>query len=68
MEDHDTASITDFMRSLPVDGSLVEVPGLSLDLAFSLHQAKLCHLSRGLWPYMVARLTFEGRKWLSRNT
>lgn len=56
----------DFLKSLPADGSLRELAKDELDVAHRLHQEKKAFLISGLWPNMMASITFEGRKVLAR--
>jgi len=56
----------EFLRSLPVDGSLRALAPEELDLAHRLHVEKRVFMLRGLWPHMMASITFEGRKVLAR--
>lgn len=56
----------DFLRSLPVDGSLRELKKEELDIAFKLHTEKKVFMVSGLWPVSMACITFEGRKVLAR--
>jgi hypothetical protein len=56
----------EFLKSLPTDGSLRELNKEELELAHRLHQEKKAFMVNGLWPSMMASITFEGRKVLSR--
>ena len=56
----------EFLKSLPVDGSLRELKKEELELAHRLHQEKKAFMVSGLWPSMMASITFEGRKVLAR--
>jgi len=56
----------EFLQSLPVDGSLRRLQKGELQMAYRLHQEKKVFVVTGLWPSMMASITFEGRKVLSR--
>lgn len=56
----------EFLKSLPVDGSLRELGKNELQMAYRLHEAKKVFVVSGLWPHMMASITFEGRKVLAR--
>ena len=56
----------EFLKSLPVDGSLKVLQPEELQTAFELHTQKLCFLTSGQ-PQMLARITFEGRKFIARD-
>ena len=55
-----------FLRTLPVDGSYRELAAEELEVAYRLHTEKLAFLASGRPGPMVASITFEGRKVLSR--
>jgi len=55
-----------FLRSLPVDGTLRELTQEELEIAHRLHTEKKAFMISGLWPHMMASISFEGRKVLSR--
>lgn len=55
-----------FLRSLPNDGSLRELKKEELEMAHRLHVEKKAFMISGLWPHMMASITFEGRKVLAR--
>jgi hypothetical protein len=56
----------EFLKSLPVDGSLRELAKEELELAHRMHVEKKAFMVSGLWPHMMASITFEGRKLLAR--
>jgi hypothetical protein len=56
----------EFLKSLPVDGKLRILSNEELQMAYRLHQEKKVFVVNGLWPHMMASITFEGRKVLSR--
>jgi len=56
----------EFLQSLPTDGSLRPLAIEELDLAHRLHVEKRVFMVSGLWPHMMASITFEGRKVLAR--
>jgi hypothetical protein len=55
-----------FLKSLPADGSLRELKKEELELAHRLHVERKAFMLSGPWPTMMASITFEGRKVLSR--
>ena len=54
------------LLSLPIDGTPRDLDRSELSIAHQLHERKLLFMSRGLWPFMRAALTFEGRKVIAR--
>lgn len=63
---HNAKLEIEFLKSLPVDGSLRVLEKDELELAHRLHVEKKAFMISGLWPHMMASITFEGRKVLAR--